>query len=49
MKVYEALYNPMTEESCDGTLSIHLSMDGAKRAINEHKKKRLEINIYLGF
>jgi hypothetical protein len=40
MKVFEALYNPMTEESSYGTISIHLSREGAERAIAEHKEKK---------
>lgn len=41
MKVFEALYNPMTEESSYYTLSVHKTKEGAERAINEHKKQRL--------
>ena len=42
MKIYEALYNPMTEESAYTTLSLHLTKDGAERAIEDHKNKELE-------
>lgn len=43
MKVFEALYNPMTEESSYGTLSIHSSKEGAERAIKEHKEEALKM------
>lgn len=39
MKIYQALYNPMTEESSYRTLSLHLSRRGAQKAIDEHKAK----------
>lgn len=39
MKVFEALYNPMTEESGTCTLSIHLSRKGAEQAICFHKNE----------
>lgn len=39
MKIYEALYNPMTEESADCTISIHKTKAGAEKAIEDHKAK----------
>lgn len=42
MKVYEALYNPMTEESSYGTLSIHKSKRGALKAVKRHKAQELK-------
>lgn len=40
MKVYEALYCPNTWDSSYGTLSIHLSEEGAKKVIDEHKEEK---------
>ena len=37
-KIYEALYNPMTEESAYRTLSLHRTREGAEKAIEDHKK-----------
>lgn len=37
MKVYEALYCPCIYESSYGTLSIHITKDGAEAAIQKHK------------
>jgi len=37
--LYEALYNPMTEESCSCTISIHRTRKGAETAIESHKDK----------
>ena len=42
MKVYKALYNPMTWESGYITLSIHLSKEGAERAIAFHKMEEIK-------
>lgn len=39
MKIYEALYNPMTEEGGDVTLSIHRTKVGAKKAIQKSKNE----------
>jgi hypothetical protein len=35
--VYMAMYNPMTEESCYGIISIHKTRKGAEMAIEFHK------------
>lgn len=40
--IFEALYNPMTEESAYTTLSLHKTRDGAEDAIAEHKRKKKE-------
>ena len=37
MKVYEAIYNPMIQESSDCTLSIHRTRKGAQKVINKSK------------
>lgn len=42
MKVFEALYNPMTWESSFGTISVHLSKEGAEKAIAFHKKEKMD-------
>lgn len=39
IKVYEALHNPMTEESSPYTISIHFSKEGAEKAIKKSKTK----------
>jgi len=39
MKVFEALHNPMTEESSAYTISLHLSKKGAQNAILESQNK----------
>lgn len=39
MKAYQALYNPCTWESSYGTLSTHLSKEGAKKAMKAHRAK----------
>lgn len=39
MKVYEALHNPMVYESTPYTISIHLSKEGAEKAISDSKVK----------
>lgn len=39
MIIYEALHNPMTEESSPYTISIHKTKEGAERAINDSKDK----------
>lgn len=41
-KVYLALYNPCTEESGYITLSIHKTLCGATKAVEEHKAKEKE-------
>jgi hypothetical protein len=40
MNVFEALYNPMTYESSYGTLSLHLTREGAEKAIAFHKMEK---------
>ena len=40
MIVYEALYNPMVHESSARTISIHLSKEGAEKAIEAHKNEK---------
>jgi len=40
-KIYQALYNPMTEESAYATLSIHRTKEGAQKAIDYHKAQKL--------
>lgn len=42
LHIWEALYNPMTWESSYETLSVHLSRDGAERAIELHKMTKLK-------
>lgn len=45
MIIYEAMYNPMVEESADCTLSLHKTRAGAEKAIEAHKaqiKKEFE-------
>lgn len=37
MKVYEALHNSNTEESSPYTISIHLSKEGAEKAVEKNK------------
>jgi len=39
IKLYEFLYNPMTEESGYVTMSIHKTKEGAEKAMKEHKDK----------
>ena len=39
MKVFLALYNPMTEESSFGVLSVHLTRKGAEMAVEFHKEE----------
>ena len=47
MKVYEALHNPMTEESSAHTISIHFSKEGAQAVIDasmeEVKSEHMEM------
>ena len=38
MKIWEALYNEMIYESSYATLSLHLSKEGAEKAIEKHKQ-----------
>ena len=42
VRAYEALYNPMTWESSYGTLSVHLSKEGAEKAIAFHKMEKIK-------
>lgn len=42
MTLYQALYNPMTEESSAETLSIHLTRDGAESAIKAHRDNEFD-------
>lgn len=42
MIVYEALFNHMTWESSYATLSIHLSREGAEKAIAFHKMEKIK-------
>jgi hypothetical protein len=42
MIAYEALYNPMTWESGYTTLSVHLSKEGAEKAIAFHKMEQMK-------
>jgi hypothetical protein len=42
MRVYEALYNPMIWESGFVTLSLHLSKEGAEKAIAFHKMEKMK-------
>lgn len=42
MIAYQALYNPMVEESGYTTLSTHLSREGAEKAIANHKAEQLK-------
>jgi len=42
MKLYQALYNQMIEESGYVTLSSHLSYDGAEQVIKEHRENKLK-------
>jgi hypothetical protein len=37
MKVYLAKYNDCTFESTSRTLSVHLSREGAEKAVQQHK------------
>ncbi len=40
--IYLAQYNPMTEESAYETLSVHLSKEGAEKALEEHISEQKE-------
>lgn len=42
MKVFEALYNENPDESGYSTISIHLTREGAKKAIENHKRETKE-------
>jgi hypothetical protein len=42
MKVYKALFNPMTEESGYITLSLHRTKEGAEKAVKTSKEKELK-------
>ncbi len=47
LKLYEFLYNGMTEESSYATISLHRTREGAEKALIEHKEKeRLEYEEY---
>lgn len=46
MTVYEACYNPCIHESATCTLSIHLSKEGAEKAIEWHKKENDDKSSY---
>lgn len=39
MKVYAFIYNSNIHESVYATMSLHFTRGGAKKAMNEHKKK----------
>jgi hypothetical protein len=39
MKVWQALYNDMYYESSAETLSLHLTKEGAEKAIEKHKQQ----------
>jgi hypothetical protein len=39
MKAFAFLHNEMIEESAYATMSIHLSKEGAEKAMKEHKQK----------
>ncbi len=39
MKIWQALFNDMTYESCAGTISLHRTKEGAELAIKKHKHK----------
>lgn len=39
MIIYQASYCPCIHESVYGTMSLHLSREGAEKAIAEHKEK----------
>jgi len=39
MKIYAAMYNPMTFESAYGVLSLHKTRKNAWRAILKHRKE----------
>lgn len=40
MKAYLAQYNDCIYESSFATLSVHLSKEGAEKAVQEHKDKK---------
>ena len=40
MKAYLAKYNDNIFESSSATLSVHLSKEGAEKAVHEHKDKK---------
>lgn len=42
MKIHLAEYNPSTEESTFGTISIHRTKAGAEKAIKDHRAKEQE-------
>jgi hypothetical protein len=41
MRAFQALYNPDVHDSAYCTLSIHLTREGAEKAIKEHSEKEL--------
>lgn len=50
MTVYAFLYNPMVHESAAYTVSLHLSKDGAIKAMEWHKEeKRKEWQLLVDF
>ena len=40
--VYQFIYNPFIYESSDTTISIHRTIEGAEKAMYEHKARRLK-------
>ena len=40
--VYEFLYNDCIHESSYATISLHYSKEGAEKAMNDHKQKKLD-------
>lgn len=38
MKIFAAMYNSCIHESDYGLLSVHLSAEGAEKAVERHKK-----------
>jgi len=41
MKIYQALYNPCVHESAYATISLHKTENGARMAMEKHKKEKL--------
>lgn len=39
MTIYQAMYNPMNEESCAMVLSLHITEAGAQVVIDLHREK----------
>ena len=42
MHIWEALYNPMTEESSARTLSIHYTKEGAEKVIEQSRAEAIK-------